>query len=183
MKPSYVFLAEGFEEIEALTVVDTLRRAGMDVKTVSITPLTNVRGAHGIEVVADVLLADTDCSGAEWLICPGGLPGASNLAACEPLCELLKAHKRGIAAICAAPAVVLAPLGLVDGRAVTCYPGFEEACRIGGGSTKNVPVVGENDFITAAGPATALAFSLEIVKQTLGSAIADEVAKGMLAKA
>ena len=116
MKPSYVFLAEGFEEIEALTVVDVLRRAGMEVRTVSITPLRNVRGAHGIEVVVDDVFAEAELSGAEWLICPGGLPGASNLAAFEPLCDALKAHRRGIAAICAAPAVVLAPLGLVDGH-------------------------------------------------------------------
>lgn len=181
MNTSYVFLAEGFEEIEALTVVDVLRRAGMDVKAVSITPLQNVRGAHGIEVMVDVLFHECDFSKAEWLICPGGLPGASNLAACEPLCELLKSHRKGIAAICAAPAVVLAPLGLVEGKPVTCYPGFERACKIAGGEVHTgVAVVASNDFITAAGPATALPFALEIVKQSLGAAAADEVAAGML---
>lgn len=181
MNTSYVFLAEGFEEIEALTVVDVLRRAGMDVKTVSVTPLRNVRGAHGIEVVVDELFQECGFEKAEWLICPGGLPGASNLAACEPLCELLKGHRKGIAAICAAPAVVLAPLGLVEGKPVTCYPGFEKACKIGGGDVHTgVAVVAANDFITAAGPATALPFALEIVKQTLGTEVADELAAGML---
>lgn len=181
MNTSYVFLAEGFEEIEALTVVDVLRRAGMDVKTVSITPLRNVRGAHGIEVMVDELFTECDFGKAEWLICPGGLPGATNLADCEPLGELLKSHRKGIAAICAAPAVVLAPLGLVEGKPVTCYPGFEKACKIGGGEYQSdVAVVSSNDFITAAGPSTALPFALEIVKQTLGAAAADEVASGML---
>ena len=181
MRTSYIFLAEGFEEIEALTVVDTLRRAGMDIKTVSITPLSSVRGAHGIEVNVDALFADTDFSSAEWLICPVGLPGSSNLAAFTPLCELLKSHRRGIAAICAAPAVVLAPLGLVDGKDVTCYPGFEDACELGGGKVKHgAAVVALDKFVTAAGPATALPFALAIVAESLGSEAAHEVAAGML---
>ena len=181
MKPSYVFLAEGFEEIEALTVVDVLRRAGMEVRTVSITPLRNVRGAHGIEVVVDDVFAEAELSGAEWLICPGGLPGASNLAAFEPLCDAHKAHRRGIAAICAAPAVVLAPLGLVDGRECTCYPGFEDACSLAGGKVRpGARVVALDGFITAAGPSTATQFALAIVAQTLGDDAAREVAAGML---
>ena len=101
MNTSYIFLAEGFEEVEALTVVDVLRRAGVDIKTVSITPLRNVRGSHGIEVNVDCLFDETDFSDADWLICPGGLPGSTNLAAYAPLCELLKKHRHGIAAICA----------------------------------------------------------------------------------
>ena len=181
MRTSHVFFAEGFEEIEAIATVDVLRRAGMDVKTVSITPLRNVRGAHGMEVVVDVLFADTDFSDAEWLICHGGLPGASNLAACQPLCSLLKSHKRGVAAICAAPAVVLAPLGLVDGKEVTCYPGFEDACELGGGKIREgAAVVASGKFVTGAGPATAIPFALAIVGETLGEDAAREVAAGML---
>lgn len=181
MRTSYIFLAEGFEEVEALTVVDVMRRAGLDVKTVSITPLGNVRGAHGIEVVTDLKYADTDFSEAEWLILPGGLPGSTNLAEFEPLGALLKKHSRGIAAICAAPAVVLAPLGLLDGKAATCYPGFEDAMRAGGA---NVPdgtgVVSLDRLITASGPALALKFALAIVASTLGLETAKEVADGML---
>ncbi|MDE6269939.1 MAG: DJ-1/PfpI family protein [Muribaculaceae bacterium] len=183
MRTSYIFLAEGFEEIEALTVVDVLRRAGIDVKTVSITPLHNVRGAHGIEVNVDCLFADTDFSDAEWLICPGGLPGSTNLADFEPLGQLLKAHNRGIAAICAAPGVVLAPLGLLDGKEATCYPGFEEACTLGGASMrKGSGVVAVDNLITGAGPALALPFGLAIVAATVGEEAAEKVAAGMLTR-
>ncbi len=115
MHRSYIFLAEGFEEIEALTVVDVMRRAGMDVKTVAITSERVVTGAHGIPVTADLLFKEADFGGSEWLILPGGMPGSTNLAADEALCDLLKVHKGKIAAICAAPGVVLAPLGLLEG--------------------------------------------------------------------
>ena len=113
MNTSYLLLADGFEEIEALSVVDIMRRAEMEVLTVSITDSKTVTGAHGIPVIADVTFAEVDCSAAEWLILPGGMPGALNLAAKSELRELLKAQniKGGkIAAICASPAVVLAPL-------------------------------------------------------------------------
>lgn len=183
MRTSYIFLAEGFEEIEALAVADILRRAAIDVKTVSITPLHNVRGAHGIEVNVDCLFADTDFSDAEWLICPGGLPGSTNLADFEPLCDLLKAHRRGVAAICAAPGVVLAPLGLLDGKEATCYPGFEEACTLGGATVRHgAGVVVSDRLITGAGPALAIPFGLAIVAATKGEDAAHEVASGMLTK-
>ena len=93
MHRSYIFLAEGFEEIEALTVVDVMRRAGMDVKTVAITSERVVTGAHGIPVTADLLFKEADFGGSEWLILPGGMPGSTNLAADEALCDLLKVHK------------------------------------------------------------------------------------------
>ena len=86
MTTSYIFLATGFEEIEALTTVDIMRRAGMHVLTVSIEDTPQVAGAHGIPVVADTCISDIDFSQAEWLILPGGMPGATNLAACAPLC-------------------------------------------------------------------------------------------------
>ncbi len=181
MRTSYIFLAEGFEEIEALTVVDVMRRAGLDVKTVSITPLRNVRGAHGIDVAVDCLFDEADYSTADWLICPGGLPGSTNLAAYTPLCDLLRKHRRGIAAICAAPGVVLAPLGLLDGKDATCYPGFEEACRMGGAHIKEgAGVVALDNLVTAAGPALAMPFALAIVAEAKGRVLASEVAAGML---
>ncbi len=180
MKRSFIFLAEGFEEIEALTVVDVMRRAGMDVKTVSITDDYGVVGAHGIPVVTDLTLEEADFSDAEWLITPGGMPGSTNLAACAPLCELLKTHKGKIAAICAAPAVVLAPLGLLRGKDATCYPGFEDVCKTHGAEVHDVPVVPLNKIITANGPSSAMHFALAIVANSLGESAAQEVGAGML---
>ena len=92
MKRSFLFLAEGFEEIEALTVVDVMRRSGMDLKTVSVTTDHKVLGAHGIPVLADMLISEADFANAEWLIAPGGMPGSTNFANCETLSKALKAH-------------------------------------------------------------------------------------------
>ena len=92
MNTSYLFLANGFEELEALTVVDVMRRAGMDIKTVSITDSLTVTGAHGITVTADVLFSKTDFITPEWLILPGGMPGATNLSEFAPLNTLLVAQ-------------------------------------------------------------------------------------------
>lgn len=177
---SFIFLAAGFEEIEAITVIDVLRRAGMDVKTVSITSSKAVTGAHGITVEADQTFKEADFADTEWLILPGGMPGASNLASFEPLCDLLKihAHKGKIAAICAAPAVVLAPLGILDGKEATCYPGFEKDCTKA--IMRDVPVVALDTLITAAGPSTALRFALAIVANSLGAPMAQEIGSGML---
>lgn len=181
MNTSFLFLAQGFEEIEALTVVDVMRRAGMDVKTVSISDDKTVTGAHGIAVVADMLIADADLSNAEWLITPGGMPGSTYLAECKQLCEALKVHHKDggkIAAICAAPAVVLAPLGILDGKDATCYPGFESQCEKA--MMSDTPVVALDKIITANGPAAALRFALAIVANSMGEGIANEVGCGML---
>ena len=181
MKRSFLFLAEGFEEIEALTVVDVMRRAGMDLKTVSITECQKVIGAHGIPVLADMLLSEADLANAEWLIAPGGMPGSTHLSNCETLNRALKQHAQAggkIAAICAAPAVVLYPLGILDGKEATCYPGFENEC------VKAImcdsPVVVSDNIITANGPATALRFALTIVANSMGDGIAQEIGSGML---
>ena len=124
----YVFLAEGFEEIEALAPVDVMRRAGLAVTLVSITDNLVVNGAHGIPVVADALFAELSFADAALLFLPGGLPGATNLDAHEGLRSLL-VDKAGedvvISAICAAP-LVLGGLGLLEGKRATCYPGFEQ---------------------------------------------------------
>ncbi|MBQ9076490.1 MAG: DJ-1/PfpI family protein [Muribaculaceae bacterium] len=181
MKPSYLFLADGFEEIEALTVVDVMRRAGMEVKTVSITDKAEVLGAHGIKVIADELVSGLECSDAEWLIVPGGMPGSTNLHGSKDLTRILKKqHEKGgkIAAICAAPAVVLAPLGILDGREATCYPGFEEHCE--DAIMRDAPVIALDNLITANGPASALRFALSIVANSMGDGIAQEVGSGML---
>lgn len=182
MKDSFVFLAEGFEEVEALTVIDLLRRAGIPVKTVSITTALQVTGAHGVTVKADVLFDNTLFSDAEWLILPGGMPGASNLYEFSPLQGLLKAHAESengrIAAICASPAVVLGQLGLLKGEKATCYPGFENLLE--DSEIVDTPVVASGKFVLGNGPANAMIWSLAIISETLGSQEANKVANGLL---
>lgn len=182
MKDSFVFLAAGFEEIEALTVVDVLRRAGMNVHTVSITSALQVQGAHGITVNADMLYDNTLFDHPEWLILPGGMPGASNLHEFAPLQGLLKSQvesKDGrIAAICAAPGVILGQLGLLKNEKFTCYPSFENLVE--GGELVDEPVVVSNKFVTGNGPAYALPWALTIVMETLGQEAAAKVASAML---
>ncbi len=182
MKEAYVFLAEGFEEVEALTPVDVLRRAGMPVKTVSITDSLQVAGSHGITVTADVLMKDTDFEGATWLILPGGLPGATNLYACGPLRALLQKQfdsKTGrIAAICASPGVVLGQMGLLKGRKATCYPGFQD--KMEGAFYEDRRVVADDKFVLGNGPSSALLWALAIVTATLGQGHMAQVANGML---
>lgn len=182
MKESFVILAEGFEEVEALTPVDVLRRAGMPVKTVSITDDLLVTGAHGIQVKADLLFSDTSFNDASWVILPGGLPGATNLFDYSPLHKVLvnqyESAEGKIAAICASPAVVLGQLGMLKGRVAICYPGFEEMMT--GAVKSQNSVVSDDKFVLGAGPAVALNWSLAIVAQELGEDKADSIAAGML---
>ncbi len=182
MKEAYVFLAEGFEEVEALTPVDLLRRAGLPVKTVSITDDHEVKGAHGIPVCADVLLRDTDFKGAAWLILPGGLPGATNLYDCRELRELLKAQYESadgrIAAICASPGVVLGQLGLLKGRKATCYPGFQKYMEGADYQDRRVTVDGK--FVLGNGPSSALVWALAIVTAWAGEEKMNSTANAML---
>ncbi len=183
MKNIYLFLADGFEEIEALTVVDVLRRAGLRVVTVSVNDAPAITGAHGIIVEADIAYTGANFNDADWLIMPGGMPGAANLADSPALCNLIRTHFAdggNVAAICAAPAVVLAPLGVLKGRNATCYPGFEAACAEGGAKMEDTRVVTDGNLITANGPASALPFALAIAKAAAGADAADRVAAGML---
>lgn len=182
MKESFVFLADGFEEIEAISVIDILRRAGMCVKTVSITSSLQVKGAHGIGVTADVIFDSILFTNAEWIILPGGLPGATNLYNFAPLHGVLKnqlASKDGrIAAICASPGEVLGRMGLMKGVKFTCYPGFEGKAE--GGEYLPDKVVSSGKFVTANGPSSASLWALRIVSDSLGENVAAEVAAGML---
>lgn len=182
MKESFVFLADGFEEIEAVTVIDIMRRAGITVKTVSISSSLQVRGAHGIGVTADVIYDSTMFADAEWLILPGGLPGATNLYNFAPLQGLLQNQAKSadgrIAAICASPGEVLGQLGLLKGEKFTCYPGFEG--KVEGGIHVDDKVVTSGKFITANGPASATLWALAIVNATCGEDVAADVAAGML---
>lgn len=182
MRESFVFLAAGFEEIEALTAVDVLRRAGMPVKTVSITSSLQVTGAHGITVTADLLFDNIHFSSPSWLIVPGGMPGALNLHEYAPLQGLLRRQAESesgrIAAICAAPGVVLGRLGLLSGVKATCYPGFENEME--GAVIETAPVVVDGKFVTANGPANAMLWALSIVREEKGVEAAGSVAGGML---
>lgn len=181
MNTSFVFLADGFEEIEALATVDILRRAGMEVTTVSINSSLVATGAHGVKVTADALISEVALTSAEWLICPGGMPGASNLAACPTLTQALVAQnaKGGkIAAICASPSVVFGPLGLLEGKRAVCYPGMESG--MAGAIVGSEPVAVDGNIVTGNGPAAASAFGLAIVKESLGEDKARQVAEAML---
>ena len=176
----YVFLAEGFEEIEALAPVDVMRRAGLSVTMVSVTDNLVVKGAHGIPVVADILFDESDYADAALLFLPGGLPGATNLEAHEGVCALLasKAVQNDvvISAICAAP-LVLGGLGLLQGKQATCYPGFEDT-MVGATYTAAKVTVDGNVF-TACGPGAAWELGFTFVERFCGEEKADELRKAM----
>ncbi len=184
MSTTYIFLADGFEEIEALTPVDLLRRAGVDVMTVAVGEFREVTGAHGITVEADLLLDDEDMADADLLVAPGGMPGAKNLADSRKVCELFRHQaERGalVAAICAAPAVLLAPLGITAGKRATCYPGFEEALTAGGAThVGDERVVRDSNVITANGPSSAIPFALALVDALVPGKAAEVAAQILL---
>ena len=179
----YVFLADGFEMVEALTPVDLLRRAGIEVKTVSITDSLNVVSSHGVNITSDVLIADCDFDHADALVLPGGMPGTKNLAACGALmgqvCDFAGSGKL-IAAICAAPALTFGEAGLLEGRTATCYPGMEEHLKGARHTTDEVAVDG--NIITSRGMGTAIAFALAIIEKLAGKAKADEIGKAVVYK-
>ena len=182
MSKFYVFFANGFEEIEAIAPVDILRRAGAEVVTVSVADPV-VTGAHGVQVCHSNDLAAITITPDDWIVLPGGMPGASNLRACRWLTEALLTHAAEgghIAAICASPAVVLASLNLLNGVNATCYPGFEPMMEEGGANVVDASVVIDNNITTAAGPGYAIKFGLSIVEQAFGEAVADKVASDML---
>ena len=180
MKKVYVFLADGFEDVEALIPVDVLRRGGVEVVTVSITEFPLVQSAHGVNIEADMMFEQCDFSDADLLMLPGGMPGASNLfdhkGVCKAVVDQAVAGRR-VAAICAAPAVVLAPLGILDGKRATCYPGFEEALTEAIYTAELVTVDGT--VTTAEGPAAAFPYAYELLGQLTDKQTAAKVADGM----
>lgn len=176
----YLVLAEGFEEIEAVCVLDILRRANLEVKAASLTNTRTVTGAHGIAITADTAFRKQELETGEMLILPGGMPGAKHLAAHEGLRKCLLTHQvegKTCAAICAAP-MVLGKHGLLHGKRATCYPGFEN--ELHGATIENAAVVVDRHVITAQGPAAAPEFALAIVAHFLGQAKADEIRTAML---
>lgn len=182
-KQSYIFLAPGVEEIEAMATIDALRRADMPVVAVAVDTTLQIKGATGQTIVADSLISDIDISDADWLIVPGGVPGAPNLHASKTVNDMLLEHfgKGGrIAAICAGPAVVLAPLGILKGKKATCYPGLGDQITANGGEYVAEKVVASPALITSEGPGTTLPFAIEIIRQTKGYKAADDTAASMI---
>ena len=178
----FVHLADGFEEIEALTVVDVLRRARIETETVSIMGTLPVTGAHGIRVIADILFEDAVYDDCELIVLPGGMPGATNLDEHARLREKIQSfavHGKKIAAICAAP-LALGHAGVLEGKEATCYPGFEEELTGAVLSDENVCV--SDNITTSRGPGMAMKFALELVRQLKGDKASKLVAEGMLFK-
>lgn len=176
----FVYIAEGFEEIEALTTVDVLRRAGLRTDTVALGSGLQVTGAHGITIVCDRIMEESLETGIDAMILPGGMPGAANLAGSQILLERIRRESDGgtlICAICAAP-MVLAKAGILHGRKATIYPGME--AEIPDAVLCGDLVCTDGNLITSRGPATAMAFALEIVKKLAGAPIRDKVKEGML---
>lgn len=183
MKKVYVFLADGFEEVEALTPIDVLRRAGLQVVTVSVMEDQVVEGAHGVPVVADALFADIKQGAADMLLLPGGMPGATNLDAHEGLGALIMAYAaagKPLAAICAAP-LVYGKRGLLQGKKATCYPGFEGFLE--GAEYTGALVEQDGNFITGKGPGAAMDFAFAIVEKFCGAEKVQELKEGMMLQA
>lgn len=176
----YAFFADGFEEIEALTAVDVLRRAGVNVAIVSVTPDEIVKGAHGVSILCDKNIANCDFYDAELLLLPGGMPGAATLGESEDLArELLRFAEAGkpIAAICAAP-MVLGKLDILKGKNATCYPGFESYLE--GATCTGAMVEKDGNIITGKGPGAAMEFAMALVELLKGEEMVKELKSGMI---
>lgn len=169
------FMADGLEEIECLAVVDVLRRADIDVETVSITDQNTVTGSHKITVMTDTVFDQADFENTSMLFLPGGMPGTKNLENCDKLMDLLdrfNARKGWIAAICAAPSV-LGKRGLLKGKKATCYPGFENCLE--GAEYTGAGVECDGNIITARGLGCAIDLGLEIIGKLKGQAAMETV--------
>ena len=176
---NYIFLDNGFEEIEAITTIDLLRRANIALTTVSVTGVESVLGAHNIAVKTDKLFADVDFADAEMLILPGG---ATKLHECQSLCDLLIEHNNQnklIAAICAAPSI-FGHRGMLEGRKACCYPAFES--HLQGAEVTGGPVERDGNVITSRGMGTAIFFALAIVEVFCGREKAEELKKSIIAE-
>lgn len=183
----YVFLADGFEEIEALAPVDLMRRAGLEVQTVSIVNNRRVvTGARKISVNTDITIDEVDVDAASLLVLPGGMPGTNNLAGCDKLMTIVDAfansgdNRKRVAAICAAPSVILGGRGLLNGKKATCYPGMEAG--MAGAVAVTDKVVTDGNITTSRGMGTATEFGLELIKLLCGQEKADEIAVGVVAR-
>lgn len=180
MKRAAVFFGTGYEEIEALTVVDLLRRAGIEVSCISIDDRESVTGSHQICVRMDAGISRVDLDSFDILVCPGGMPGTKNLEACGALTQQLRRyHESGklIAAICAAPSI-FGHLGLLEGKTACIYPGMEAELK--GAEVSYDKVVRAGNIITSRGMGTAIAFGLEIVAALLDRETADALGRSVV---
>ncbi len=181
MSKILVLLADGFEEVEAITCVDYLRRASLDAIMVSTMESLDVKGAHGIQVKADMLLKDVkEVSYYRALVIPGGLPGATNLRDNELVIKLVQdfnENNKMVGAICAGP-IVLERAGILEGKKATSYPGFGKELK--GAQVKEDIVVKDGNIITSRGPATAVYFALEIIEYLHSGDKQREVKKSIL---
>ena len=188
MKGINIFLADGFEDIEALAVNDVLRRGGLDVCLVGIGEDPFVISSHGVTVGPEAYLADfdEDHSGTDpedFMIFPGGMPGSKNLAACEPLVRAMREHYAAggsLAAICAAPGLVISQLDGLAALQFTCFDGFQDALIAKGGKFVNAPAVKSGRIITGRSAGHAVAFGLEILKAVKGAEAAEKVRYALL---
>jgi 4-methyl-5(b-hydroxyethyl)-thiazole monophosphate biosynthesis len=180
MKKLAVQLAEGFEEIEAVTIIDILRRAEFDVTVVSITKKLEVTGSHNITIIADQLFENIDYNLIDMIVLPGGIPGATNLNNHTGLQEqILNFNKndKPLGAICAAP-LVFGNLGILKNKNATCYPGFEDQLEGATATGKNIEL--SNNIVTGKGVGVAIIFALKIVEMFKGKKFTDELASKMI---
>lgn len=177
----YVFLAEGFEEIEALTVVDLLRRGDVFVQTVTVSDELVICGARGIPVTVDIAFEECDFDKCELLVFPGGMPGTLNLKNCDKLMEVLDrfiSENKRVAAICAAPARIFGERGILKGKKATCYPGMEEYLE--GAEPSLESVVTDGNVTTSRGLGTAIDFALELLKLIKGEEVSQSVGSSIV---
>lgn len=177
-----IFLAEGFEEIEALTVVDILRRVGIEISCVSVTGQKQVTGSHQITVTADKLIEEVDFEQTDMLVLPGGMPGTLNLEAHEEFMEQVKnfyKNQKWLAAICAAPSI-FGHLNMLEGKKACCYPGFEKDLQ--GADVVFDSVAVSDKMITSRGMGTAIDFALAITAELLSQEEADDMAEKIIYK-
>lgn len=175
----FIFLADGFEEIEAIAPIDIFRRAAIEVINVSISLQKEVVGTHGIPVLADSLFSETDFTAADLIFLPGGMPGTKNLDAHEGLKNLIREQfesGKPIAAICAAPSI-LGKMGLLKGKEAICYPGFEN--QLIGATISESKVVSSGLIRTAKGAGVAIQFALQLVGELKGEAEATRIANAI----
>jgi len=176
-KKAFLFLAEGFEEVEAITPADYLRRAGIELVSVSVGAGRTVTGSHKIPVTADALAGDIDAGSADCLIFPGGMPGSVNLARSKELDVFIRDFDRAgklLTAICAAPVLVLGAKGILNGRRFTCYPGMEAQITCCA-EWEAAPVVCDGNVITSRGAGTAGLFALKIIEKLTGADNAQKI--------
>lgn len=173
-------LAEGFEEVEALTPVDLLRRAEIPVTVVSVTGSLKVTGSHNISVMADKLIAELDTQQADMLILPGGMPGTLNLQNHDSVNKIIMEFvqkEKWVTAICAAPKI-LGGLGVLRGKDATCYPGYE--AELTGADPKEAKVVQDGKIITSRGLGTAIPFALKLIEVLTDKNTADKIAAAII---